>query len=357
VQKGTADAEAERTLRERLWAPLARALPKGTRELVVAPDGQLALLPLEALRLDDGRFLIETYQVRYVGNGRDLLPRPRPDGPARPPVLLADPDYDAAGPADAGGAKKPSAAPPQPGSRAPAAGLRFQPLPGFAREADAVTRLLQGSPGDKVRSLRGAAATEEALRAVQRPRLLYLVTHGFFLEDRPPVSGSLGLRKLELVALGTAPPQLRADARLRSGLALAGANKAQERSAKGLSDGLLTALEVENLDLFGTELVVLSACETGVGQVQVGEGVLGLRRAFQLAGAQTVLASLWQVPDQETERLMTDCLGRWLKGAAPAEGLRQAQLELIREMRRSTNANRQAAPPLYWAGFICHGQP
>jgi CHAT domain-containing protein len=113
---------------------------------------------------------------------------------------------------------------------------------------------------------------------------------------------------------------------------------------------------VEDLDLWGTELVVLSACETGRGAVQVGEGVLGLRRAFQLAGAEIVLASLWQVPDTETERLMTDCLRRWLDGAAPAEALRQAQLQLIRQLRQGAGARRQA-PPLYWAGFICHGQP
>ena len=82
-----------------------------------------------------------------------------------------------------------------------------------------------------------------------------------------------------------------------------------------------------------------------------------MRRAFQLAGAQTVLASLWMVPDTETERLMTDCLKRWLDGAAPAEALRQAQLQLIRQLRQGANPRLREAPPLYWAGFICHGQP
>src|SRR5262249_49464408 len=154
------------------------------------------------------------------------------------------------------------------------------------------------------------------------------------------------LRKLELVSSLSerlALPLL-PDPRLRSGLALVGANKSQERSAKGLSDGLLTALEVENVDLVGTELVVLSACETGRGEVQVGEGALGLRRAFQIAGAQTVLASLWMVPDRETEQLMTDCLGRWLKGEAPAAALRQAQLELLRRLRLSANPRLREAP-------------
>jgi CHAT domain-containing protein len=161
-----------------------------------------------------------------------------------------------------------------------------------------------------------------------------------------------------LVSQGGIPPRPAGpaqDPRLRSGLALAGANRWQERSARGLSDGLLTALEVEELDLWGTELVVLSACDTGRGEIQVGEGVLGLRRAFQLAGARTALASLWQVPDTETARLMTDCLKRWLDGAPPADALRQAQLALIRQLRQSDNPRLREAPPLFWAGFICHG--
>jgi CHAT domain-containing protein len=143
---------------------------------------------------------------------------------------------------------------------------------------------------------------------------------------------------------------------LRSGLALAGANHWRRRAGSGLSDGLLTALEVQNLDLWGTELVVLSACETGLGKVEVGEGVLGLRRAFQNAGARTVLASLWQVPDRETELLMAAFFRRWLQGTPPARALRAAQLKLIAALRKDGNPVRRQAPPLWWAGFICHGQ-
>jgi hypothetical protein len=254
---------------------------------------------------------------------------------AGPALLVSDPDYEAA-------------------QGTP----RFRRLPGFAREAKAAAQLLEKQPGWDVRYLSGPGATEEALARVTRPRLLYLIAHGFFLEDVRRLPGK-GLRDLELADLGTGVgrrPAAGPDPRLKSGLALAGANRAQERSAKGLSDGLLTALEVENLDLVGTELVILSACETGLGEVQVGEGVLGLRRAFQLAGAQTVIASLWRVPDDQTEQLMTDFLGRWLKGAGPAEALRQAQLEMLRRLRDNEDPALRQAPPLYWAGFLCHGQ-
>jgi CHAT domain-containing protein/tetratricopeptide (TPR) repeat protein len=328
-------------LRRRLWDPLARALPADCKRLFLAPDGQLALVPLEALRLADGTYLVERYQMAYVTTGRDLLPRPRPAGAAAGALIVADPDYEA-GPA----AEKARGA------------LQFQRLPGFAREADTVARLLQERPGWKVQSLRGADATEEALARARRPRLLYCATHGYFLADRPRPTDHL-LRGFELTPLkpaGPRPPNVGGDFRLRGGLALAGANRGPARAAGGLSDGLLTALEVENLDLWGTELVVLSACETGLGNLEVGEGVLGLRRAFQLAGARTVLASLWQVPDDETAKLMTGFLRRWLDGGDTAAALRQAQLELIRELRGSREAARRPAPPLYWAGFITHGQ-
>jgi hypothetical protein len=212
-----------------------------------------------------------------------------------------------------------------------------------------------------VQPYRREQASEETLVGQPRPRLLYCITHGFFLKDLDRLRGKTDpLRELELVDAGPRRVKLPDPGDkpgLRSGLALAGANRWQERSAQGLSDGLLTALEVEDLDLWGTELVVLSACETGLGEVQVGEGVLGLRRAFQQAGAQTVLASLWKVPDAETEQLMTAFFQRWLAGAGKAEALRQAQVELIGRLRASKEAKHRNAPPLYWAGFICHGLP
>jgi CHAT domain-containing protein/Flp pilus assembly protein TadD len=342
VQTGAVDAAAEKTLRTRLWDPLARVLPKETERLIVAPDGALALLPFEALRLADDSYLIERFQVRYVSSGRDLMPRPVPAGKGGMAVMVADPAYDAGPPGKAGAAL---------------GDWRFKALPGFARELDAVAKLLRGRPGWEVRVLRGEGASEEAVASLKRPRVLYCITHGFFAADRDDAPAAVvALRDLELAGPPPVPLRRFADPRLRSGLALAGANRGKARAQKGLSDGLLTALEVEDLDLWGTELVVLSACETGLGVVQAdGEGTLGLRRAFQLAGARTVLASLWKVPDTQTEQLMVSFFGHWLEGAAPADALREAQLRLIRALRASPVAARRQAPPLYWAAFICHG--
>jgi CHAT domain-containing protein len=350
ARQGIIDDKSDREIRERIWGPLAKALPQKTTRLFVAPDGELSLLPLEAIRLEDGKYLVEEVAVSYLTTGRDLMPRPQPKDKSDAALVLADPDYDA----DAAG-KAVAAAPL--GEDLTRSFKKLRRLPGFAREADAAERLLKDKGGWKVEGRRGQEASEEALRSAARPRLLYCVTHGFFLEDaKRPTSEKL-TRELELA--GDDPrrrlPDPGPDPRLRSGLALAGANKWQERAKKGLSDGLLTALEAEGLDLWGTELVVLSACDTGRGEVQVGEGVLGLRRAFQLAGAQCVLASLWPVPDAETEQLMTDCLKRWRDGAPPAEALRQAQLAMIRKLRESKDPERKPAPPLLWAGFVCHG--
>ena len=136
---------------------------------------------------------------------------------------------------------------------------------------------------------------------------------------------------------------------LRSGLALPGANwmSKQFTPPPDAEDGLLTAEDVAGLNLLDTELVVLSACETGLGKVHAGEGVFGLRRAFVLAGAKTLVMSLWKVPDETTRRLMLDFYRRLLAGASRAEALRQAQL-----------AVRKDHPyPFHWGAFILQGDP
>jgi CHAT domain-containing protein len=145
------------------------------------------------------------------------------------------------------------------------------------------------------------------------------------------------------------------DPMLRSGLYFAGANRtlAGKVSVADLDNGILTALEAANLDLRGTELVVLSACNTGQGDVKNAEGVFGLRRALEEAGAQEVLMSLWSVPDEETQDLMKSFYGKWLSGVEVHAALKEAQVE-IREKVKASHGGRDL--PYFWGAFVLVGR-
>ena len=174
-------------------------------------------------------------------------------------------------------------------------------------------------------------ATKAALKSVSGPSILHIATHGFFLQDEPQTAAESraatqahdGARLGKLVAHVENPL-------FRSGLALAGANQ----SSNGNTDGILTALEVAGLDLWGTKLVVLSACDTGVGAVKNGDGVYGLRRALVLAGAESQLMSLWAVSDRSTRDLIVGYYKTLLQGAGRGEALRQAQLQMLKDKAR-----------------------
>ena len=141
---------------------------------------------------------------------------------------------------------------------------------------------------------------------------------------------------------------------LRSGVYLAGANRVLKGGATepDLDNGILTAYEASQLNLQGTELVVLSACGTGLGKTEAGEGVFGLRRGLQEAGAQTVLMSLWPVPDEETRELMTRFYEKWLSGMEKHEALRQAELEV----RKKVRAREGQDVPFFWGAFVLVGR-
>jgi CHAT domain-containing protein len=189
---------------------------------------------------------------------------------------------------------------------------------------------------------RGADATETALKSLHGPKILHLATHGFFLADEPLA----GQRPGAPPELGTRPStadEVRENPLLRSGLVLAGAN--QLRS--GDDDGILTAMEASGLDLRGTRLVVLSACETGVGKVTNGDGVYGLRRALVIAGAESLMMSLWPVDDAATRDLMAGYYARLSAGKPRSAALREVQRELQRVPKY--------AHPYYWASFVAAG--
>ncbi|NJM54961.1 MAG: CHAT domain-containing protein [Verrucomicrobiae bacterium] len=239
-------------------------------------------------------------------------------------------------------------------------GLKFSPLPGSEAEARCVSALLGADSTLRL----GAAAREAELKAVVSPRVLHLATHGFFLPDQE-LTPTNGLREDWLLAGAFAtdrrggmdgmirtPPRPSAtdweNPLIRCGIALAGANRARQFTNAVAEDGLLTGLEAAMLNLQGTELVILSACDSGSGEVKIGEGVMSLRRAFRIAGAETVLASHWPVSDEATRQLMTEFIRRWRGGESRLEAWRGAQLALLKSDKFSD--------PYFWSAFTLTGQ-
>ncbi|WP_204154601.1 CHAT domain-containing tetratricopeptide repeat protein [Leptolyngbya sp. CCY15150] len=338
-----------RALDELVMEPIRPLLGDATH-LLLSPDSQLNLIPFAALVDEQDQYLVETYTLTHLTTGRDLLRLQNRTPSQQPPVIFANPDYNTADEVQI--ASIPNT--PRPtgegtGERAndrstDIATLQFDPLPGTQLEVDAIAPLL-----DDALVLTDADATENVLKQLESPSILHIATHGFFLQDVefvPPNTRSNDAT-IFIETLADRPPTDRPTSNenplLRSGLVFAGFN---QRSSLG-EDGVLTALEAANLDLRGTRLVVMSACETGVGDVANGEGVYGLRRAFVMAGAESQLMSLWKVSDQGTAELMQLYYDRLLSGEDRSEALRQVQLELL------------AAPayshPYYWSSFLFSG--
>lgn len=294
------------------------------RQVYVSPDGMLNLVPFAALEDELNEPLLLRYSFTYLASGRDLLRFGRGGAKGRGATILANPDYGVAAEKRTG-AFQPNA----------------QPLPGTAIEGVDLARLLA-----EARLISETDATEGALKAVSRPGILHVATHGYFLADRPKLAAGTRALSFEIDANEPAnEPAQTLDPMLRAGLVLANANSGKS----GNDDGILTALEASMLDLQGTSLVVLSACETGVGEVRNGDGVYGLRRAFALAGAEAEVMSLWKVSDDATKDLMANLYRNLAKGEGRSEALRNAQLALY--------AKEPSAHPFYWAAFIFSGDP
>lgn len=309
-------ARVTKSLSSKIVAPLL-ALVKDAERLVVSPDGLVTLVPLQALTDLAGRHLVERFSISYVTSGRDLLRKPAADVLDSPVTVFADPAFGVPVESTSGTVTRLTD--------------HFQPLRATRGEAELITKIFP-----EARNFLGIEADETAFKSISRPAVLHIATHGFFLEDDP--------------LAGNAPEQRQRDSfwkpefqLFRSGLVFSGVNL---KPAKG-DDGVLTALEASALDLRGTKLVVLSACDTGVGSIKNGEGVYGLRRAFAIAGAEAVVMSLWQVSDQVTRDLMQGFYRNLHNGAGRADALRMVQQELSRQPSRKH--------PYYWASFIHAG--
>ena len=282
----------------------------------------------------EGKMVMEKYQLRIVNSTKDLL-LPARVAQLKSALLVGNPSFDLTatqqrtaiaelrGSATGVGVSLQRAATPAENAAQMASrggelkGGNLNSLPGTQVEVDTVDKLLK-SVGWRTSEFSGRLALKETVTQAHGPRVVHIATHGFFLTDD------------ELTANAAAQGQeakLNEDPMLRAGLFFAGADRVRQGAApeQGVDDGVLTAFEASQLNLEGTELVVLSACETGLGKELNGEGVFGLRRGLQEAGADAVMMSMWSVPDKETQELMALFYAEWLGGLEKPEALRQAQ--------------------------------
>ncbi|QEP44065.1 CHAT domain-containing protein [Ectothiorhodospiraceae bacterium BW-2] len=355
-------------LYRQIWQPLEPLLV-GTEASYIVPDGQLNILPFAAINDAEDRYLIQKYNLTLLTSLRDLLP----DEPQRRELdmlILAGPDYNAGSELSEAQVEQQrqqrnrAIASRSLGSRAATLessrslmrslrglsrgmrGLQFTPLPGAESEGELINEQFSRGVGE-VTLYTGAEASEAKLQGLSRsPAILHLATHGFFLKIDEAIRERVVTTQR---GGGISSPPPGDNPLLRAGLAFAGVN----HNAPFLgelntdNDGILTALEVLNLPLEGTELAVLSACETGLGEIHEGEGVYGLRRSFLEAGTDSLITSLWEVSDAGTQALMSRFYELVFEGREVHQAFRQTQLEMIDSYRWGY--------PYIWSAFMMTG--
>ncbi len=326
-------------LYEALWEPIGQVLPSQTKRTIISPDGELNFISFATLLTKDKQFLAQTYEVQYVASGRDLLRELKPST-AKEVVLFANPDF--------GLTPTPMLAKADNGSSYPASkSIRgsekrdvedwsFESLDGTQKESDELIKKFAGwgwTPSD----FTAKGATKEALLKIHSPYILHLATHGFFAKKDPTTAqtepgAQLGGRQSVTQSKFFKNPMH------RTGLALAGAQTTIEAWKRDEvppveNDGILTAEDVSTLDLQGTWLVTLSACDTGSGEARAGEGVLGLRRGFIQAGAQNLLMTLWPISDEVTVQMMSDFYDAAHQTGNAPQALAEVQREWLVQLR------------------------
>ncbi len=349
-------------LRQMLWDPLERAL-KGARRVLVVPDGSLQLVDLAVLPARGKGWLVDAAPLMVrLSSERDLLAPPAASAGVLA-LAVGDPDFEGAGGALAAASYRGT-----PSTCRAFAEVRFAPLPGARAEAGDVAMHWRAAGIDSVMLLAGGDAEEARLKSLApRLRSLHVATHGFFIGQgcASGADATRGVGRLTRPATPSPKPEsapffshrpnevaAREQTLRLAGLAFAGANRRGSASATD-EDGVLTAEEIATLDLSHTEEVVLSACDTGVGDLAVGEGVFGVQRAFQLAGARHLVMSLWSVDDASARAWMQAYYGARLEGGqAPAEAARTAARTRLAALRAAGASEHPGA----WAGFIASGR-
>ncbi len=333
-------------LRQAAWDPLGSLIADAKRIFIV-PDGLLNIVNFAALPDRDGRYLVEGGSViHYLSTERDLVFAEI--RAVAPRILLAvgGPSFDGRGTA----AVTKSAA--LRGGCEQGGNLHFEELPGSLSEVMEIGKFWPAAGANDVTVLSGQVANETAVkRALVGRRVVHLATHGFFISnDCTPATA--GMRAVGgMVSTSSSTPTAAENPLLLAGLALAGANRLGPAPLDE-DDGILTAEEIAGLNLQGTDWAVLSACDTGLGEIRAGEGVFGLRRAFQIAGARTVIMSLWSVEDRSAMVWMRALYqGRFQKNLNTADAVHAATVAVLQERR----AKSQSTHPFYWAAFIAAG--
>lgn len=330
---------SDTTSYRKYWGPLASKL-NGIKKVYFSPAGVYHQLSLSTLKNKAGKFLMDEHDVIVVGNTGDLLRSRKKPVKSASTYLIGFPDYTGNDPQSGKTNKDQNR-----GESLPDVSKTSQrffdrntgtvvPLPGTLKEVETINALLKGR-NVPVSMLTHDDASEDGLKKISNPGVLHIATHGFFLANQHLQDAERARGKKEQ------------DPLLRSGLLLAGC----QQSLRGLTsdegeDGILTAYEAMNLYLDNTDLVVLSACETGVGEIDNGEGVYGLQRAFQQAGSRYVLVSLWKVDDEATGFLMSKFYELQAGGVAYADAFRNARAA-VREKYKD---------PYYWGAFVLIGE-
>ena len=292
------------------WSTLDPLL-MGKKTLYFSPDGVFSQINVNTIKKPGGDYVGNRFEVVTFGNSKDLIAaKAKKPTTGKEAFLLGFPEFGGAAPA----------------------------LPGSKAEIMAVATVLK-TAGYKVNQKMTTEATEASIKDLKGPTLVHIATHGYFLPDP------------DADAMGVSSEHARNNPLLRSGLILAGApdptKGEREPDLASNDNGVLTAYEAMNLNLEGTDLIVLSACETGLGEVKAGEGVYGLQRAFQVAGADALLMSLWKVDDAATQLLMTNFYTNWSKSKNKLKAFKQAQAQLM--------LNPKYKDPYFWGAFVMMG--
>jgi CHAT domain-containing protein len=293
------------------WSRLESHLV-GKKTIYISPDGVYNQINVNTLKKTEGDYILNQFDVIIIGNSKDLiaLKGKKTQALKKDAFVLGFPDY---------------------GGNAVA-------LPGTKVEIDGINKILTTN-GYKVAKYEQKNASETSVKALKGPSLVHIATHGYFLADADLKGND---------ALGVNADNAKNNPLLRSGLILSGVQSSTDKSNSDLQsndNGVLTAYEAMNLSLEGTDLIILSACETGLGDVRAGEGVYGLQRAFLVAGASTLIMSLWKVDDAATQVLMTNFYTNLAKGGSKAKAFKQAQLQLMTKYK----------DPYYWGAFMMMG--